>query len=425
MVDFRFYINRQGPQGKRGIKGEDGFAPVISVKTNDATEYSLTIQQDKAGNIIETPNLKANPLKVTKGGGSYVMYNETDNQIYNTTKPSELVTFNDKASTTQSGVVNIAEDEDITNKADDVVPTAKQLGEVKDSVTQNTANINTMSTTINKINENVTNLSQTKQDVISDLTEIRDGAAKGSTALQSVPDEYAKKTDIPDISGKQDVISDLTEIRDGAAKGSTALQSVPDEYAKKTDIPDISGKQDKLIAGENITISEDNVISATGGGTSDECVTTTNKKQTIYSTINKWKIFDNYIGVGSETSSDVYGGIIAIDNSNSYALIGYNYMTAYLGCSPRFEDPSYVTIGGNDANINIRGNKLYRKIPDNLIVDTSMLDGTSIAYDSSTSKITVKNVVKSETITNIVKITQADYDALTTKDNNTFYLIVG
>lgn len=385
MVDFRFYINRQGPQGKRGIKGEDGFAPVISVKTNDATEYSLTIQQDKAGNIIETPNLKANPLKVTKGGGSYVMYNETDNQIYNTTKPSELVTFNDKASTTQSGVVNIAEDEDITNKADDVVPTAKQLGEVKDSVTQNTANINTMSTTINKINENVTNLSQTKQDVISDLTEIRDGAAKGSTALQSVPDEYAKKTDIPDISGKQD----------------------------------------KLIAGENITISEDNVISATGGGTSDECVTTTNKKQTIYSTINSLKIFDNYIGVGSETSSNVYGDIIAIDNSYSYAMIGYNYRTAYLGCSPRFEDPSDVTIGGNNANINIRGNKLYRKIPDNLIVDTSMLDGTSIAYDSSTSKITVKNVVKSETITNIVKITQADYDALTTKDNNTFYLIVG
>lgn len=385
MVDFRFYINRQGPQGKRGIKGEDGFAPVISVKTNDATEYSLTIQQDKAGNIIETPNLKANPLKVTKGGGSYVMYNETDNQIYNTTKPSELVTFNDKASTTQSGVVNIAEDEDITNKADDVVPTAKQLGEVKDSVAQNTANINTMSTTINKINENVTNLSQTKQDVISDLTEIRDGAAKGSTALQSVPDEYAKKTDIPDISGKQD----------------------------------------KLIAGENITISEDNVISATGGGTSDECVTTTDKKQTIYSTINNLKIFNNYIGVGSETSSNVYGDIIAIDNSNSYAMIGYHNRTAYLGCSPQYTDPIYVTIGGDNARINIRGDMLFRKALDNLIIDTSMLDGTSIAYDSSTSKITVKNVVKSETITNIVKITQADYDALTTKDDNTFYLIVG
>lgn len=385
MVDFRFYINRQGPQGKRGIKGEDGFAPVISVKADDATEYSLTIQQDKAGNIIETPNLKANPLKVTKGGGSYVMYNETDNQVYNTTKPSELVTFNDKASTTQSGVVNIAEDEDITNKADDVVPTAKQLGEVKDSVTQNTANISTMSTAINKINKNVTNLTQTKQDVISDLTEIRDGAAKGLTALQSVPDEYAKKTDIPDISGKQD----------------------------------------KLTAGENITISENNVISATGGGTSDKCVTTTPKKQTIYSTVNERKIFDNYIGVGSETSSDVYGDIVAIDGSKSYAMIGYNYNTAYLGCSPRFDNPSYVTIGDNGANINIRGNLLYRKVVDNLIIDTSMLDGTSIAYDSSAGKIAVKNVVKSETITNMVKITQADYDALTTKDDNTFYVIVG
>ena len=53
-----------------------------------------------------------------------------------------------------------------------------------------------------------------KQDVISDLSTIRSGAALGATALQSHQD----------ISGKQDVISDLATIRSGAAAGATALQ---------------------------------------------------------------------------------------------------------------------------------------------------------------------------------------------------------
>jgi len=91
-----------------------------------------------------------------------------------------------------------------------------------------------------------------KQDVISDLETIRSGAELGATALQSVPDTYALKTDIPDITTKQDVISDLETIRSGAAKGATALQSVPDTYALKTDIPDITTKQDKLVSGTNI-----------------------------------------------------------------------------------------------------------------------------------------------------------------------------
>ena len=93
-----------------------------------------------------------------------------------------------------------------------------------------------------------------KQDVITDLETIRDGAAKGSTALQShqsleayatktwVEDknyltehqsltEYAKKSEIPEeyndtelrtlISNKQDTIADLETIR---SKSNTAIQ---------------------------------------------------------------------------------------------------------------------------------------------------------------------------------------------------------
>ena len=43
-------------------------------------------------------------------------------------------------------------------------------------------------------------------------------------------------TEHQDISGKQDVISDLATIRSGAAKGATALQSVPAEYITETEL---------------------------------------------------------------------------------------------------------------------------------------------------------------------------------------------
>lgn len=53
------------------------------------------------------------------------------------------------------------------------------------------------------------------------------------------------------IAAKQDVISDLATIRDGAAKGATAIQ----------EHQDLSGKQDKLVSGANIkTINGQDIL---------------------------------------------------------------------------------------------------------------------------------------------------------------------
>ena len=51
--------------------------------------------------------------------------------------------------------------------------------------------------------------------------------------------DYALKTELPDISVKQDVISDLEEIRLGASLGKTSIQEHQslDGYAKLEDIP--------------------------------------------------------------------------------------------------------------------------------------------------------------------------------------------
>lgn len=48
-----------------------------------------------------------------------------------------------------------------------------------------------------------------------------------------------------ELKSKQDVISDLANIREGAAKGATALQSIPDEYITASDL-------DKILLGSSL-----------------------------------------------------------------------------------------------------------------------------------------------------------------------------
>lgn len=78
------------------------------------------------------------------------------------------------------------------------------------------------------------------------------GGGGGSIDLSA----YAKKEDVnAALEGKQDTISDLDVIRQGAQKGSTALQSESDpiyladkpKLALKVEIPDVSGKVDKEV----------------------------------------------------------------------------------------------------------------------------------------------------------------------------------
>ena len=74
----------------------------------------------------------------------------------------------------------------------------------------------------------------TKQDTIVDLATIRSNAAKGATALQSVPSEYITESELnaknyataTQLTAKQDTISDLATIRSNATLGSTAIQKV-------------------------------------------------------------------------------------------------------------------------------------------------------------------------------------------------------
>lgn len=68
-------------------------------------------------------------------------------------------------------------------------------------------------------------------------------AVKDKNALTEHQDlsAYAKTADVNNgLAKKQDTIADLDTIRAGAAAGATAMQKLPDDVAKKADIPDTS-----------------------------------------------------------------------------------------------------------------------------------------------------------------------------------------
>ena len=103
MVDFRYFVNRQGPRGEQGVKGEQGYSPQITVGKNTAHEYTLKIINEDGS--FETENLKAT---AEDKGGTYLRY---DRDTY-----QEYIGDPDFASTEKYGVVRLATKEDLATQ---------------------------------------------------------------------------------------------------------------------------------------------------------------------------------------------------------------------------------------------------------------------------------------------------------------------
>lgn len=100
MVDFRYYINRQGPRGQQGVKGEQGYSPQVTVGKNTASEFTLKVINEDGS--FETENLKVVP---ENRGGTYVRYDKDTYQEY--------IGDPDIATTRTFGVVRLATKEDL------------------------------------------------------------------------------------------------------------------------------------------------------------------------------------------------------------------------------------------------------------------------------------------------------------------------
>ena len=299
-----------------------------------------------------------------------------------------------------------------------------------------------------------------KQDTINDLETIRSGAALGATALQSVPDTYATEQwvnsqgflkehqDISnlatkdELNAKQDVINDLETIRSGAALGATALQSVPSTYALKTDIPDITTKQDTLVSGTNIKTINGTSLLGSGDITID-----TNVDLTGYATeqwVNEQGFIKEHQDISNLATKEELNAKQDVINDLETIRSG-----AAKGATALQEVPSeYVT----ETELNNKGYltsvpdtyALKSEIPDITTKQDTLVSGTNIKTINGTSllgsgDITIEggsgNVDLSDYYTKTetnelvnpkleqVTLTQAEYDALQTKEYNVLYII--
>ena len=102
---FNFYLNRQGPRGQKGEKGDPGFSPSITVNTDTADEYTLLIQNEYDSFV--TDNIRPT---YDDRGGTYVRVDRTNNVQYFGSA--------DIATTANYGEVKLAQASDLASTVD-------------------------------------------------------------------------------------------------------------------------------------------------------------------------------------------------------------------------------------------------------------------------------------------------------------------
>lgn len=99
--EYTITLNQQGPSGRQGEAGQDGFSPIIAVGTNTRDTYNLVITT--ADGVITTPNLKSEPIP--SGGANGQVLTNFGNDVYGWGALPN-------ATTESQGVVYLSTDED-------------------------------------------------------------------------------------------------------------------------------------------------------------------------------------------------------------------------------------------------------------------------------------------------------------------------
>lgn len=99
--EYTIILNQQGPSGRQGATGQNGFSPIIDVSTNTRDTYVLTITT--ADGVITTPNLVSEPIP--SGGINGQVLTNFGNDVYGWGALPN-------ATTESQGVVYLSTDED-------------------------------------------------------------------------------------------------------------------------------------------------------------------------------------------------------------------------------------------------------------------------------------------------------------------------
>ena len=226
----------------------------------------------------------------------------------------------------------------------------------------------------------------------------------------------ADNTGVVDLSSEFSGKVNTSTYNSYTAATDTALASKADTattYTKTEVDTALASKQATLTAGTNITIV-DNVISATGGGSDINVVQTTGTSTTdvmsqnavttqLNNKANKTAAFGGYT-LGSSSDGD-YIQYRNVNNTNIGNSIYY----------PKINGKGILT-----------SNNIYARINYNFsLVETSAIT-TAITSSSTDAQVPSAKAVNDKLGgLSLVKLTQAQYDALENKDNSTLYVING
>lgn len=115
--EYELILNEQGPQGRQGEKGNDGFSPTVTVNTNTDQVYSLTITT--ADGQIVTPNLKAS---VPGAGTAGQVLTKNSNTPYDMSFQSLP-----QAQDNQTGIVQLATETDLEPDSEGEIDSTKAV----------------------------------------------------------------------------------------------------------------------------------------------------------------------------------------------------------------------------------------------------------------------------------------------------------
>lgn len=227
----------------------------------------------------------------------------------------------------------------------------------------------------------------------TEIDGIVSGKADTTAVTQAITEATSGKANSSDVylktetSGKTEIATALSAKLDATAYTPTDLSNyyTKNETSGKTELETaFNGKQDTLIAGDNITISG-NVISASGGG---------------------GDLSNYYTKAEVDEMSEVAAQGINDLNTNKLDVTAYTPtdLTNYYTKSETSGKTEIQTALGTKQD--------------------TLVSGTNIKTVNNESLLGSGNItIQGGGGNNVVELTQAEYDALTTKDPDTFYVI--
>lgn len=270
MADFRYFLNRQGIQGRKGDKGDTGFSPTISVGTDTLNEYKLIIANEV--NSFETPNLRGN-INVLDNGGTYLRYDAETQQI----SAQGL----DAATSTTVGGVLMSTASDIETMGDNTVITPANLADALPVYLQGEGAV-----TITQDGET----SKTKINV--DLSSVDELKSRVSAAEADIVGIQA------DITG---IDADISTLNSVTANHTTSISAINNNITDlnnnkvaKTDFATTETAGIVKVDGTTITVDENGVISSVGGGSTGDVTAAGDNTFTGNNNFNGINSFNDY-----------------------------------------------------------------------------------------------------------------------------------